>query len=104
MADMTLKHHALIADAVAEAVKTICRNNGEVETAILNTFSHFPPDPAKDNLSRSILSTLYRVATNELIAAFAERLRYTHDKFDKADFARMVREALNLGQPIHRQV
>ena len=104
MADMTLKHHRLVADAIAEAVKAIVRNGGEVDTAIRNTFSHFPPDPAKDNLVRSVLSTMYRVSTNELIAAFADKLGYTHDKFDKADFAKLVRDALNVGQPLHRQV
>ena len=126
MADMTLKHHRLIADALVKAIHETT-NSKELYQAVydkLLTVDNALADLilkisivtteqdnsiiqamvaaekkrqaySLDSMVNSVTrATLSRILTNEMVAAFGELLAYSHDKFDKADFAKMVRDGL----------
>jgi hypothetical protein len=80
MADMTIRHHKLIEDAVNEAIaatvaKVVCTEHGDGQmyerTQVTGT-------------------GLLLVLKKELGHSFATRLAYTHDKFDADEFKRQI--------------
>jgi len=73
MADMTRKHHALIADAVTHAA---CK---AVESI---------PSSESDWL-------VYRTIRSILVEEFAKRLRFTNDKFDPKEFGNLIPHKLD---------
>lgn len=99
MADMTLKHHKLIVDAIVAGIRATV-NSDEFKGAIIDKLDERLTVHEKTVAAVSLVCHIERVMTNEMIAAFCDVLPYTHDKFDKADFGSMVRAELNRGQPI----
>lgn len=85
MADMNTRHHQLIADAVAEAIIKM-----ESHKDVAEWIQQSGQSAGEiDRMTRLVRFVLARTKT-QLIASFAERLRYTHDKFEPRDFEGMV--------------
>jgi len=84
VADMSKKHHILIADAINESVDAFFDNE-----AVQNKVDagRTPSDPSGRERNLTVLGKMLK---RQLAQSFAEKLRYTHDSFDSKAFVRSV--------------
>ena len=81
----------LIADAIKDAIEEI-GNSTEVHTALDSLVSDAEKSPLVKNKGddlhniRRMINCIKRVAKNELIDAFKNKLKYTSDSFDPGKF------------------
>lgn len=84
MADMSRKHHLLIADAINEAVDTFFDSE--------NVQSRVGKGRNSDDVSslERNLNFLKKALKQQFATTFSEKLRYTHDSFEPQVFIRSV--------------
>jgi hypothetical protein len=81
MADMTAKHHTLIADAIVAGAVNAAHSIAEAGKHVWEDTN--VPSPYR-------VEALYQRFRNQMVQAVCERLRFTHDKFVPGEFSRKV--------------
>lgn len=76
MADMTHKHHILIADAI---------NRG-----VLDFYEAMLGNSLFEEIPRSQRRLIIKHLHHHLVKSFVATLRYTHDKFDESEFKNLA--------------
>lgn len=84
MADMTHKHHNLIYDAIKEASAVFVRST-EVQQMVNEVGQH-----TRATTATLVARRLNRAFVRALAQRFANKLRYTNDKFDATVWMRQV--------------